>query len=776
MARILIVDDDEAGALLAFLKEHGWQGNTEALILDAGKDAAVHEERERALKESEERFRTMFMQSPMGIAVIDSQTGHIHEVNPRFSEITGRPIDELKRMDWLQITHPDDIKADLDNMALMNAGKIGGFQMEKRYLLPDGGIVWIDMTITPLKAGNASPRHLCMIQDITGRKKSAARILYLNRVYAMLSGINTLIVRVPDREELFREACRIAVDTGGFRMAMLCTVESGTLKIVPCASAGKDGHLMASIRNILSSGDGEMTMVARAVREKRTLVSNDVQSDPQVLFGSQYIKAGVRSMAVMPLFVSDVAIGVIALYAGEPEFFHKEEMQLLDELVRDIEFAVDHIEKQERLNYLAYYDALTGLANRTLFFERVGQYMRTERRLALLLIDIERFKNINDSLGRPAGDALLRQVAEWLIQNAGGKDFVARISSDHFAVVIPEVRPEGNLPKLFDRLSRAFLEHPFPLNDTVFRIAAKAGISMFPDDGDDVETLFNNAEAALKMAKKSGDRYLFHAKKMTESVAGRLRLENKLRQAIDNEEFVLHYQPKLGLASGRVTSAEALIRWNDPEAGLVAPGDFIPVLEETGLIYEVGRWALRRAIADYLGWRNKGLEAVRIAVNVSALQLRNPGFSAEIREELGVDARASEGLELEITESMIMEDMSRNVSSLNEIRGMGVHVSIDDFGTGFSSLALLARLPVNTLKIDRSFVVDMVQGDAGVALVSTIVNLAHALRLNVVAEGVETEAQFELLKQMGCDEMQGFLFSRPLGAGEFAEKFLTHSQ
>ncbi len=780
MSRILIVGGDEENlhALRSLLEAHGWQADIESLpeILDAGKDAAVHDEHEQALRESEERFRIMFMQSPIGIAVIDSHTGNIHDVNPRFAEIAGRSIDELKRIDWLQITHPDDIQLDLDNMALMNAGKIEGFRMEKRYLHSDGKTVWVDMTIAPLKVMGVSPRHLCMIQDITERKQSAARILYLNRVYAMLSGINTLIVRVPDREELFREACRIAVDTGGFRMAMLCTVESGTLKIIPCATAGKDELLMASIRNILSSGDSEKTMVARAIREKRVLVANDVQSDPQVLFGSQYIEAGVRSMAVMPLFVSNVAIGVIALYAGEPEFFHREEMQLLDELVHDIEFAVDHIEKQERLNYLAYYDALTGLANRTLFFERVGQFMRTGRRLALMLIDIERFKNLNDSLGRPAGDALLRQVAEWLTLNAGGKDLIARISSDHFAVVVPEIRPDGNLPKLFDRLSKVFLEHPFRLNDAVFRIAAKAGISIFPDDGEDVETLFNNAEAALKMAKKSGDRYLFHAKRMTESVAGRLRLENKLRQAIDNEEFVLHYQPKLNFASRKVTSAEALIRWNDPEVGLVPPGDFIPILEETGLIYEVGRWALRRAIADYLSWMDAGLAAVRIAVNVSALQLRNPGFAAEIAEELGVDARASEGLELEITESMIMGDMSRNVASLNEIRGLGVHVSIDDFGTGFSSLALLARLPVNTLKIDRSFVVDMVQGEAGVALVSTIVNLAHALKLNVVAEGVETEVQFDILKRVGCDEMQGFLFSRPLKVQEFAEKFLGRSE
>ena len=321
---------------------------------------------------------------------------------------------------------------------------------------------------------------------------------------------------------------------------------------------------------------------------------------------------------------------------------------------------------------------------------------------------------------------------------------------------------------------KTLLEHPFHLGGhTAFRIAAKTGIALFPDDGADAETVFRNAEAALKTAKKSGDRYLFHTKKMTEAVAAKLTLENQLRQAIDNEEFVLHYQPKMNLTSGRVAGAEALIRWNDPRTGLVPPGKFIPVLEETGLISEVGRWALRKAIEDYLRWRAAGLKAVRIAVNVSPLQLRNPGFVAEIEGKIGIGALAAEGLELEITESMIMEDLKHSVSSLRAIREMGVHVTIDDFGTGFSSLGYLSKLPVDTLKIDRSFVVEMTADPEGLALVSTIVNLAHALKLKTVAEGVETEEQTSLLRLLSCDEVQGFLFSKPVPADIFEARFLS---
>src|SRR6185295_12451804 len=315
-------------------------------------------------------------------------------------------------------------------------------------------------------------------------------------------------------------------------------------------------------------------------------------------------------------------------------------------------------------------------------------------------------------------------------------------------------------------------EHPFHLNDSVFRIAAKVGIALFPDDGADADTLFKNAEAALKKAKVSGERYLFYTQQMTAMLAGKLNLENQLRQALDNEEFVLHYRPKVNLGSGKITSAEALIRWNNPRTGLVPPGQFIPILEETGLIYDVGRWALRKTIADYLRWRAAGLPAVRIAVNVSPLQLRNRGFVAEIEQIIGVDAQAAAGLELEITERLIMEDVKNSIASLRAIRAMGVRIAIDDFGTGFSSLSYLARLPVDTLKIDRSFVVDMTAGPNGLSLVSTIINLAHSLKLKVVAEGVETEEQSRLLRLLGCNEMQGFLFSRPVPAAIFEEQFL----
>jgi diguanylate cyclase (GGDEF)-like protein len=636
---------------------------------------------------------------------------------------------------------------------------------------------WFLMTVTPL-ADDPPNGAVVMHLNIAERKEAEDRIVHLNRVHAMLSGINTLIVRVRDHDELFRETCRIAVEAGGFRVAWVAVVDRSVMQLKPVAWEGARQDYIERIPFSLKQADNEnFGLAGRAACEKKPIIVEDIEHDPRVLLRREARNRDFHSLVMLPLMVSDTAVGVLALYANEIGFFNDSEMKLLLELAGDIAFAIDHIDKQERLDYLAYYDVLTGLANRSLFLERMAQYMRSavsgEHRLALFLIDLERFKNINDSLGQPAGDALLRQVAEWLTRKAGDANLLARVGADHFAAVLPEVRQDGDVARFLEKTMTAFLEHPFRLNDAVFRIAVKVGVALFPDDGADADTLFKNAEAALKKAKASGERYLFYTQKMTATVAGRLTLENQLRQALDKGEFVLHYQPKVNLASGKLTGAEALIRWNDPRTGLVPPGRFIPILEETGLIYEVGRWALHQAIEDYLRWRSAGLAAVRIAVNVSPLQLRHRGFIAEIRQEIGIDAHAAAGLELELTESLIMEDVKHSIASLQAIRAMGVSIAIDDFGTGFSSLSYLAKLPLDTLKIDRSFVIDMTASAEGLALMSTIINMAHSLKLKVVAEGVETEKQSRALRLLSCDEMQGFLFSKPVPSEIFETRFLA---
>ena len=730
-----------------------------------------------------ESLKGAILEASLDCVVTIDHDGRIVEFNPASVDAFGFSREHALGERMVDLIVPPRLREahrrGFANYLATGAGRILGRRLETEGVRADGTEFPIELAITAL-AGTPRPMFTAFIRDVTARRESDAKIKRLNRVHAVSSGINSLSVRVGDRDALFREACQVALDKGGFRMAWIGIVDRSIGKVVPIAVAGHDEELLEAIKGRISSDESGTlgsNIAARAIATRKAAVSNDLQTDPQVALRSLHLESGIRSMAMLPLIVANEPIGVLALYSEETGFFDDQELRLLTQLAGDIAFAMDHIEQQERLDYLALYDALTRLANRALFLERVAQYMRsaagTGDKLAVLYIDLEGFKNINDSLGQPAGDELLRQVAEWLTRNVGDASLLARVGADHFAVVLPELKQEESVTRVVERMMETFSEHPFRLNDAVFRVAARVGIALFPEGGTDADALFRNAEAALKKAKASGDRCLVFTRNMTDMVAGRLTMENQLREALEGGQFVLHYQPKVSLSTGRLTGAEALIRWNDPRTGLVPPAQFIPILEQTGLIHEVGRWALRKAIEDYLRWRRAGLDAVRIAVNVSPMQLRSRGFIAELEHEIAIHRDAAGGLELELTENLIMADVRHGIASLEAIRAMGLTVAIDDFGTGFSSLSYLARLPVDTLKIDRSFVVDMTVSPQGLALVSTIINLAHSLQLKVVAEGVETEEQSRLLKMRGCDEMQGYLLSRPVPADVFEARFLA---
>jgi diguanylate cyclase (GGDEF)-like protein/PAS domain S-box-containing protein len=730
-----------------------------------------------ALGESERRFSNMLGNVQLVSVMLDAG-GLITYCNDFFLKLTGWQSSEVMGRDWFESFVPKDQGQLREVFAVSLVEPPQSWHRENEIVTRSGERRLIRWNISVLRSATGEVNGTASIgEDITEQKRAEISIKHLNRVYSVLSGINTLIVRVRDRDELFREACRIAVDAGGFRMSLICLLDPVTKQMIPVGSAGKDEELMVALREMLASPESSAnSRLADAIREKKPVVSNDWAQDKGPVLQEKYVQAGVRSLAVIPLIVAGEVTGVLALYAREPDFFHDEEMKLLVELANDIAFAIDHIEQGEKLSYLAYYDSLTGLANRVLFQKRLTQRVANARqkhgRVALVLMDIERFRTINDTFGREAGDALLKAIAARMAACSSDVSWLARLDGDHFAVMVPDLQEEELARRIEQRMADIFGE-PFRVAESQLRLSARFGVAMFPNDGMDAEVLFRNAEAALKDAKVGGDRCLFYTNSMNERVAEKLVLENQLREAIEKQEFVLHYQPKINLADGKLTGCEALIRWNDPRTGLVPPGKFIPILEETGLIFEVGRWALRQALADGLRWRNAGLPSVRVAVNVSPLQLRNRGFVAEIRQLIAVDANAAALLELEITEGMIMEDFKNSIATLQDIRAMRVTVAIDDFGTGFSSLSYLARLPVDTLKIDRSFVNDMTSGPVGLALVSTIITLAHSVKLKVVAEGVETPEQSSLLGLLKCDEVQGFLYGRPVPAEIFETKFLT---
>jgi diguanylate cyclase (GGDEF)-like protein len=599
-------------------------------------------------------------------------------------------------------------------------------------------------------------------------KQHEEKLARLGRIRTVLSGINAALMRIHDRSKLFDEVCQIAVDHGSFRLAWVGMVEDGALYAKPEAWAGHEQGYLAevgeSVRGVPDAeGAGKLVLLSG-----EPLVVNCIAADPRVLYKKAALARGYGSLVILPLKVEGRIAGLMGLYAGEEDFFTEEEMKLLDELAGDVSFGLDYLAKQERLDYLAYFDAITGLPNQGLFCDRLNQQISAARQdgriLAVLQLGLDRFRNVKDTLGNAASDALLRMVAERLGGAIGEPDLVASTGPETFAIALLGMREESDAVTTLSRRVMTLLEPPFILDGTEVRLSARCGISLFPNDGREAEGLLANAEAALKKARASGDAHLFYTAKMNARVAGKLFLESKLARALEKGQFVLHYQPKVDLVTGRISGLEGLIRWNDPETGLVPPMMFIPVLEESGLILEVGAWVIRKALEDRRRWRESGLTPPRVAVNVSPLQLRQKDFVDVVRSALGdEDAR---GLELEITESLIMDDIEQNIPKLEALRRMGISIAIDDFGTGYSSLSYVSRLPVDVLKIDRAFVVDMDASPENRAIVSVIVSLAHSLKLKIVAEGVESERQADMLRALRCEQMQGYLYSPPVPAAE----------
>ncbi|MGO4380798.1 putative bifunctional diguanylate cyclase/phosphodiesterase [Pseudoduganella sp. RAF53_2] len=433
---------------------------------------------------------------------------------------------------------------------------------------------------------------------------------------------------------------------------------------------------------------------------------------------------------------------------------------------------------EERIHHLAYYDALTNLPNRSLLTKLVDQALtvaqRSKQTGCVMFIDLNRFKMINDTLGREIGDELLCEVAQRFRLALRDQDIVARLGGDEFAVGLFDISQHYEASMVAQKLLQT-LSSPFIIDGHDLRVGASIGISVFPQDGQDAETLLRLADIAMFRAKQGGDpdgeNVAFYSHDMNQGMQERMRIESGLRQALGNGQLMLHYQPKYSIASGQIIGAEALVRWKHPERGLVPPAEFIPLAEATGLVVQVGEWVLEAACAQAQRWKQMGLPPVRLAVNVSAREFTSalPGRVSETLKRYGLEPS---WLELEITESTLMHNIDRVIGIMDRLTAQGITLSLDDFGTGYSSLSYLKRFPIDTLKIDRSFTTGIPGDTNDCAIASTIISIAQQLRHKVIAEGVETVEQLAFLKDSGCDEVQGYLFSRPLPADEFEQALL----
>ncbi|MBC7455844.1 MAG: EAL domain-containing protein, partial [Massilia sp.] len=638
----------------------------------------------------------------------------------------------------------------------------------------DGTTIELHQVLEPLQEkadGNGNKRLFHTLQDVTLQKDQERRVAHLNRVAVVLSGINSAIVRFHDRNALFQEACRIAVNQGAFGMAWIGVIDPLTQQGKVVASFGGKGEQVAPFSTRIGLLDGDLPWSV-AVRELRPVICNDI--DTWLPAMGELQKHGYRSLAAVPLMLEHKAVAVLTLLSDEAGIFDEQEQKLLGELAGDLSFGLRFIDKEEKLSYLACYDVLTGLPNRMLFHDRLTQFLQGARHentitpcTCVILLDLDHFSQLNDVLGRHAGDAVLSQVAKRISATLTEPYSLARISGDIFAIAVPNLQVSTDLTSILEQQIFGASNNAFTVDQQEVRVTARAGLALYPDDGRDAETLFKHAEIALKKAKSLDERYLYYAPQMNAALAARLKLRSELQQALETNQFVVYYQPRVDLLSGRIVSAEALIRWQHPQRGMVPPDHFIPLAEETGLIVPIGAWVIDAVCAQQSDWLARQVAIVPVAVNLSAVQFKKGLVLHTIRDSIAQHGLDPHYIEFELTESIVMSDPEEAARNLQAMKQLNVKLALDDFGTGYSSLAYLKRFPFDFLKIDRAFITDITKSPKDAMIATAVIAMGHSLNLRVVAEGVETEEQLDYLRRHRCDEIQGYYFSRPVPAAEF---------
>jgi len=697
------------------------------LIRQARRSQAAHQ-REQELSV---HFRSIFEQAAVGMARVGVD-GRLLQMNTRFCKFLGRSEAELRALSWQDVTHPEDLAESREFLSRLLNGEIQEFSQDKRYIRADGEIVWGRLTVSAGQQPGVQPDYLVsVLQDITESKRTEAALRHSQTMLARTERIANVGSwewdiandRVIWSEELFRIFQRdpaagappYAEHPGVYGPAdfqrLDACVQAAISDGTPFELELQVCRPSGEIRHAISRGE--------ALRDGNGRITH--------LYGSCHDITALRR-------------------------------------------------SQAELHRLAHQDTLTGLPNRVLFQQRVEAAIRSARcddGFALLFLDLDRFKHVNDTLGHQIGDRLLQQVARALAREIADTDTLARFGGDEFVVLMKESVSGEAVGQLAGRLLAVFTR-PFTLGGREFYLTGSVGVSVYPRDGENLDTLLRNADIAMYQSKaQSRNGYCFFKAAMLERVTERLHLENALRGALERAELSLHYQPQVNLVDGCLLGAEALLRWQHPQLGRVAPDVFIPVAEEMGLIRELGVWALEQACRQLRIWDDLGLRLGRLAVNLAVQQLEDESLPGRVGEILARTGVAPGRLELEVTESTLMRSPDIALASLRALRAMGISVAIDDFGTGYSSLGYLRQLPIDLLKIDQSFIQHLVaDGGEDAAIVRAVMALAAALELRVLAEGVETEAQAEFLRRAGCQEAQGYLYGRPLVAAQFAAAWL----
>lgn len=605
-----------------------------------------------------------------------------------------------------------------------------------------------------------------------------------NRALRTLSAGNRTLVRAADEPSLLQKMCSVAVELGGYRMAWVGFAEHDAQKTVrPVAQAGTDKAFLDALHITWDEAEQGNGPTGTAIRTGRPCVVHGLQSDPRYqAWHTAAREQGIHSGISLPLRVDQTVLGALTIYSEDHEAFEAAEIELLSEMAEDLAYgiatlrtSIKHDAAQATIQRMAYFDALTGLPNHASLEAHLGDAITgacpRNHSLALLLFDLERLRDINDTLGFEAGNKVMQVSAQRIAQETEKDEFVARMRGDEFALLLPEADTDHAKQTALRIL--ALLNQPFTINDFSLVVRANAGIVMFPEHGTDGEQLIRRADLAMQLAKLSGNGYAFYSPEQDVDKKRHLALASDLSRALEDNALELYYQPKICMRSGHVNGFEALARWSHPSHGMIPPDEFIALAERTGMIRTLTDWVLASALRQSTALRQAGIQ-LPIAVNLSAFNLQDPHLLEKIQAMCAACNMEKGMLELEITEGAVMADPVGALDILTRLRDLGMPLYIDDFGTGYSSLSYLKKLPVATIKIDKSFVSDMLDDADSASIVRSTITLAHDMALTVVAEGVEDEAVWAQLKALGCDAGQGYYMGRPM-PGSQVEAWLNES-
>ena len=719
--------------------------------------------REAELRQSEEQFRLLFEGvKDFAICMLDT-TGHVVNWNTGAEAMTGYVAEEAIGRDVTCFYPTEEIEKNSLNNRLRQALLEGRYQEEGWRVRKDGSRFIANVILTALHDETGKLRgYAKVMRDVTERRQESwleddrRQVLQIIAEDQPQQAVFESIVRMLERQRPGMCALIALRQESGFGVT---------------AGAGLPETF---VRGIDGAGG--------PIHSPVPLFITDLNAEGR--FGQFRNLAAEHSLSScwsVPIFdYGGKVLGTLALCSTDPSSPEQKDRELLESAARLAAVAIQHCQLKDQLAYQARHDPLTALPNRALFEDRLSLALttakRTNRNVGVLFVDLDRFKLVNDTLGHSAGDFLLKEVAGRLKNVLRESDTLCRMGGDEFTIILPDLADNQDAVRVARRLLEV-LGKPIAVSGRELFVTTSVGISLFPHDGQDAQELQRSADVAMYKAKAAGgNKFQFFAADMNSEAVERLEIETQLRQALENHELELHYQAKVD-RSARLIGLEALIRWRHPEKGLISPVKFIGIAEEAGLIVPIGQWVLKEACRQVRAWQNEGLPALRIAVNVSALQFLRNDFVETIQAALTEHRLEARWLEIELTESLLMHNTDDVAAKLARVRALGVSVAIDDFGTGYSSLSYLQRLPIDTLKIDRAFIREIGSGKSrDNAIIKAIVSLGRSLRMQVIAEGVETDEQFQVLLRVGCEGFQGFLFARPVAAQDVAAMLVPRNK